>query len=196
MKRTGMVLFVAIVLAVTLGARPSSQNKNGNGHAFGHDDDDDGGTLVLRAFLRGAEEPPAISTGARGTFKAELDDTGTMLEYELSYTGLEGDILQAHIHLGQKGVNGGIAAFLCTNLGNGPGGTPACPGPHEGTVTGTILAASVVGPSGQGLAAGEFEEFLRAIDKNLTYANVHSSLFTSGEIRGQISVRREDDNDD
>ena len=196
MKRTGMVLFLGIVLAVTLGARPSSQNKNGNGNAFGHDDDDDGGTLVLRAVLKGAEEPPAVSTVGRGTFKATLDEAGTMLEYELNYTGLEGDVQQAHIHLGQKGANGGVAAFLCTNQGNGPAGTPVCPGPNSGAVTGTILAAQIVGPAGQGLPPGAFEEFLRAIDKSLTYVNVHSSLVPTGEIRGQISVRREDDNDD
>jgi hypothetical protein len=41
---------------------------------------------------------------------------------------MEGDVLPTHIHLGQHGVNGGISVFLCTNLGNGPAGTPTCPG--------------------------------------------------------------------
>ncbi|MFD1827627.1 MULTISPECIES: hypothetical protein [Mumia] len=40
--------------------------------------------------------------------------------------------------------------FLCTNLGNGPAGTQTCP--QEGTVTGTIVAADVVGPASQGIA--------------------------------------------
>ena len=46
----------------------------------------------------------------------------------------------------------------------------------------------VVGPSGQGLTTGEFADLLRAIDKNVTYANVHSSKHTGGEIRGQCAV--------
>jgi CHRD domain-containing protein len=35
-----------------------------------------------------------------------------------------------------------------------------------------------------------FAELLRAIDKNVTYANVHTVKHNSGEIRGQIT--RED----
>ena len=58
------------------------------------------------------------------------------IEYRLSYSDLEGDVLQAHIHLGQEHVNGGISAFLCSNLleppaGPPPPGTPPCPGPRD-----------------------------------------------------------------
>ena len=77
--------------------------------------------------------------------------------------------------------------FLCTNLGNGPIGTQACPGPSSGTVAGTITAADVVSSaSNQGIAAGELTEVLRAIRAGVTYANVHSNLFPGGEIRGQL----------
>jgi hypothetical protein len=43
-----------------------------------------------------------------------------------------------------------------------------------------------VGPAAQGIAAGEFAELVRAIKAGATYVNVHSSLFPTGEIRGQI----------
>ena len=93
---------------------------------------------------------------------------------------------QAHIHLGQRAVNGGIAVFLCTNLGNGPTGTQTCPGPREGSISGTITGDDIVGPTGQGLAPDEFGELLRAMVKNVTYVNVHTTKHESGEIRGQI----------
>jgi hypothetical protein len=61
---------------------------------------------------------------------------------------------------------------------------------QEGTVTGTITPGQVLSAAGQGLDAGEFDELVRALRAGATYANVHSSLFPPGEIRGQI---RDDD---
>ena len=76
-------------------------------------------------------------------------------------------------------MNGGISAFLCTNLGNGPIGTPTCP-LTEGTVTGVITPATVVGPANQGIAAREFDELVRAIRAGATYANIHTTANTGG----------------
>jgi hypothetical protein len=45
----------------------------------------------------------------------------------------------------------------------------------------------VIGPAGQGIAAGEFAEIVRAIRAGRAYANVHSTKFPGGEIRGQIN---------
>lgn len=174
MKHAKTALFV---IAIALLATPSAQVWAGDG-------DNDGRTL--RATLRGIEEAPSISSTGRGTFRGTISEEATSLTYTLSYEDLEGDVQQAHIHLGQKSVSGGIAVFLCTNLGNGPAGTPECPGPRSGTVSGTVTGAQIVGPTGQGLAPGEFAELLRAIDRRVTYANVHSSKHTTGEIRGQI----------
>jgi hypothetical protein len=82
--------------------------------------------------------------------------------------------------------------FLCSNLGNGPAGTQACPA-AGGTITGTITAANVTaGAAGQGIAAGEFAEFVNAIRAGATYVNVHSTNRPGGEIRAQL----EDDHDD
>ncbi len=153
---------------------------------------DDQGPIRISATLRGIEEPPSVSSTGSGRFRAVIPADRQSIEYTISYEGLEGDVLQSHIHLGQRGVNGGIAVFLCSNLGNGPAGTPECPGPRAGTVSGTITADSIVGPSGQGLTTGEFEELLRAIGSTVTYANVHSSKHMGGEIRGQIQVMTQD----
>ena len=183
MRRAVLALFLLVVVTGTLQAGPRPVPVEQRVLE---------GRIVLSAELRGAEEPPSVSTLGNGTFRAQLSDDGTALEYVLSYSDLQGNVLQSHIHLGQKGVNGGIAAFLCTNLGNGPAGTPLCPGPNAGTVTGTIAAAQIVGgATAQGLTPGEFEEFLRRIDDSVTYVNVHSSMWTGGEIRGQIQVGAE-----
>lgn len=149
-----------------------------------------GASNRFAAGMRGYEEVPAVSTRGLGAFTATVNKAGTAFSYRLAYAGLEGTVTQAHIHFAQTAVNGGISAFFCSNLGNGPAGTQACP-PPPAVVTGTITAAQVTGPAAQGISAGEFSELLRAIRAGATYANVHSSLFTGGEIRGQ--VRSQDD---
>ena len=142
--------------------------------------------------LTGYEEVPAVSTAAGAEVKVEVSRDGTEIRYRLRYRNLEGSVTQSHIHLGQEDVNGGVSVFFCSNLGNGPVGTQPCP-PAPATVTGTLRAADVVGPAPQGIAPGEFEELIRALRAGVTYANVHSSTFPGGEVRGQLD--REHDRD-
>jgi hypothetical protein len=107
----------------------------------------------------------------------------------LRYSDLEDAITQAHIHIGQFHTSGGISVWLCKtadNQGPTPTLTPDCPDPESGVVEGTLTAANVVGPAPQGIAAGEFEEFVRLMRAGVTYANIHSIKFPAGEIRGQI----------
>jgi hypothetical protein len=141
----------------------------------------------FKATLIGYEEVPAISTTGTGTFDMLIDFGDTGFAYELSYSGLTGNVQQAHIHIAQKGVNGGIMIFFCTNLGNGPAGTQPCPAP-SGNISGFVTAADVIGgAAAQGVSPGEFAEVLRAIRAGTAYVNVHSNLFPGGEIRGQLA---------
>lgn len=150
------------------------------------DDDDRGGRHErIRAVLTSVQEVPAISSAGRGRFEARLDRDAGVIEYELRFSGLEADVLQAHIHFGQRHTNGGISVFLCSNLGNGPVGTQPCPN-APATITGSISAASVIGPAGQGIDAGSFDELLAAIRGNDAYVNVHTVKYPGGEIRGQV----------
>ena len=144
----------------------------------------------LTTRLKGYDEVPAVSSAATGRFRANHDKASDTLHYEISYGGLEGDVRQSHIHFGQRGVNGGITLWLCqTSFNPSPvATTPVCP--QSGTVTGVLSAADVVGPAGQGISATEFAEVVAAIRAGVAYANVHSSKFPGGEIRGQL---RDDD---
>jgi len=148
----------------------------------------DGGGKA-RGQLEGYQEVPAVSTKATGSFSARIVENGTAIAYTLRYSGLEGSATAAHIHLGQKGVNGGVAAFFCSNPPTSSTGPQRCPTP-AGTVSGTIRAANVIGPTGQGIAPGEFGELIRALHRGVTYANVHSAKFPSGEIRLQLRQGR------
>ena len=155
------------------------------------DDLDDDDRRVV-AHLRSVCEVPSISSSAHGTFNAEIDDAGQMIVWTLTYQDLEAPVEQAHIHFGERHTNGGISAFFCTNLGNGPPGAQPCPD-TTATLNGTITPEQIIGPADQGIAAGEFEELVRAIRSGAAYVNVHTTTFPAGEIRGQVV---DDDDDD
>jgi hypothetical protein len=146
-------------------------------------------------------ETGAILTGAAGTLQLELDRKShpPMATYTLTFSNLSSAVTQAHIHFGKVHVPGGIIVWLCQTPAHlSPVGalTPFCPTPG-GSVSGTITAASVVSPTtpppgnNQGVAAGDFDAVVDALTSNTAYANVHSTNFPAGEIRGQI---RGDDN--
>jgi len=146
----------------------------------------------LHADLFGINEvaPPSttVVTDATGTFTATINNDST-LTYTLTYKNLSSSVLQSHIHIGATKVAGSITIFLCSNLGNGPAGTPACPddSTHSGTVTRTVSGADVTNlAAAQGVPAGDFKDVVRAIVSHITYANVHSANFPAGELRGQI----------
>jgi hypothetical protein len=84
-------------------------------------------------------------------------------------------VTQAHIHFGARATTGGISVSLCANnppITNAPAGTQPCP-EQPGTITGTIGPEDVMGPTGQGIEVGAFDELLDAIGAGVTYANVH-----------------------
>jgi CHRD domain len=185
MKRFGLHAALATALLIVLGVG-SYAIAGGNSSQ-----------LRTRGLI-GYAENPDVSTVATGTFRGTLDRAANTITYRLTYTGLEGAVSQAHIHFGKAGVNGGIVLFLCTNLGNGPVGTQACPA-APATVTGVLGPGDIVdaaagqGITGSGVDADEWEEIERATRAGRMYANVHSAKFPGGEVRAQIRNRGNDD---
>lgn len=157
----------------------------------------DEGARKFREFLNGLEEAAAVvSTTGTGTFTAEISRDGSEINYELTFKELEGEVRQAHIHIGHPQNSGGIVLWLCDSEANPSPSldTPACtfdnPAElHAGRVTGTLRAADVQVLAGNGIAAGEFEEVVALIRAGRTYVNVHSTKFPPGEVRSQIDNR-------
>jgi CHRD domain len=164
----GLIVLGAIALAATALAN----GRNGGGNQFS-------------AKLIGYEETPSESTPGHGSLRLRID--GDRILYRLHYEDFEvaeGETTQAHIHFGQRGVSGGVSAFLC---GGAPPNSdkPACT-PREGTFEGVIDREDVIGPGIQGIQAREMEELIRAIRKGYTYGNVHTTLNPAGLVRGQL----------
>ena len=170
MKLTLAALAVAI-LAVTVAA-VAAAGRGGGGDAKGE--------------LTGYQEVPALSTPGHGTFKASIDTAKQEIKWTETFGDTESAVTQSHIHFENRTNNGPIVVFLCTNLGNGPAGTQPCPA-AGGTISGTIKPADVTaGAAAAGIAAGEFDELVRAIRAGATYANVHTVNRPGGEVRAQL----------
>jgi CHRD domain len=150
----------------------------------------DNGRDRIEARLKSTQEVPSVLSAANGRLRATIDKASSAISYELSYSGLEGPVRMAHIHLGQRGVNGGIMVWLCQTaaFADPTGLSPTCPA--SGSVSGLLQAGNVLGIAAQGLSATEFAEVLSAIRAGVAYVNVHSDRFPGGEIRGQL---RDDD---
>ena len=112
----------------------------------------------------------APGAGGMATFWVE----GNVLHYEISVRRLTGAASMAHIHgPGDRGASAGISIWLCgTAALPGPAGTPVCSSTTDGVlVTGSVTITA---------------EQLAMLEAGLGYANVHTALHPSGEVRGQL----------
>ena len=141
------------------------------------------------ANLVGVNEVPSVSTVASGHLKATIAKDEQSIDYELSFSGLQGAVAQSHIHIARENVNGGIVLWLCQGTSKPADPviaalTPHCP--QQGTVTGTLTAANVTPVGTQQIGANELSEVIAMIRAGAAYANVHTAPSPGGEIRGQL----------
>ena len=115
-------------------------------------------TFKLSAKLNAGQEVPKPkgAAGATGTFTGTL--VGRKLTWKVTYKGLTGKAMQAHIHMGRPGKSGNVLVPLCP---------PGCRSGMHGTKT---VSAAIA----------------KAIKAGRTYVNVHTAKNPAGEIRGQV----------
>ena len=162
MKQTRLLIVVPVIACLLIGSTSIARA----------DSDND-----LRTRLTGFNEVPPILSDGTGVFTASVNSSS--LTYNLTFSNLSSPAIAAHIHFGQRGVNGAVVVFLCS------GPKPACPS-GGGTVTGTVTAADVLSVPAQGVTAGSFADLLRILRSGDAYTNVHTTNHPAGEIRGQL----------
>ena len=144
-------------------------------------------TQVFSATLHGDNEVPPINSDGKAEFRMEVANSIT---FSLTFSGLSTPLVVAHLHFAPTKVAGGVMIFLC-----GGGNQPVCPAATSGTITGTISEANVTGPANQGIDAGDLTSALEAVHDGNAYANMHTTKFPGGEIRGQVFAVGEVDTD-
>ena len=150
---------------------------------FSHAGTPHGSELHFKTHLTGDEEVPPNPSQAQGQTIFRLSEDGTSLDYKLIVGNIR-NVTQAHIHLAQPGVNGGVVVWLYPQCPKpSPCSTRLIPGRTQGELgEGTITLADLRGA----LNTAAFSALIEHIRSGNAYVNVHTSQIPGGEIRGQL----------
>jgi hypothetical protein len=139
------------------------------------------GLRNFRATLAGAQEVPERESPAQGEITVRFDTGLTKMDVNLRVNqNTVGAVTRAHFHCARPGENGPIIFGLFD-----PG-----PFPVGNRVRGTLTNADL--NPGQdcipttGIVVNNLASLAFAMREGLIYANVHTSAFPGGEIRGQM----------
>ena len=130
------------------------------------------------ALLTGKEELPNVVTSARATAELRVQDDGS-LGFELRAPGPIQNATASHIHLGARGQNGPVVAFLfenplATNFANG-----------DLISKGSLRDSNIIARPG---FAPSVSNLIQRLRQGRAYVNLHTLAHPAGEIRGQALV--------
>ncbi len=140
------------------------------------------------ATLSGDQEVPLVNTPGTGEAKVVYDDVTNLLFVEASFSGLLGNTTIAHIHCcALPGANAGVVTPV-----------PSFPGFPAGVTSGSysqtfdLTQASSFNPAfitanGNSVASAR-QAFVNGLFGGQAYFNIHTSVFSGGEIRGQLAA--------
>ena len=151
-RRFGAGVVVVALFATGVGAGIGSARRLGP----------DADAIALKATLSAGKEvpkPTGVKAGAGGTFAAGLTRkaSGGTLAWRITFHGLTGRAIAAHVHIAKAGKAGPVAVSLCGPCRSGQRGSAR--------VNGRTVTALVAGGA---------------------YVNVHTQKNPVGEIRGQV----------
>jgi hypothetical protein len=116
-------------------------------------------TITYRAKLSGRAEIPKTDSKGSGKLDATFDTRSKVFTYTLTFSGLTGPAIAAHIHgPATRAQSAGVIAPL---------GDKNLTSPVAGSITLT-------------------DDQVKMLESNKLYVNVHTAANSSGEIRGQI----------
>jgi len=116
--------------------------------------------------MSGAQEVPAVTTGASGSINASYNRLSRILSYKVSFSGLSGNATAAHIH---GTAEAGFIAGVLQSFSGFPAKT-------AGTYSGTLYVDGIKIKEAE-LLAGWY------------YVNIHTAANSGGEIRGQLILK-------
>lgn len=142
--------------------------------------------IVYTAFLDGPSEAPPNASPGTGFARVTIDTATHTMRVEANFTGLIGTSTNAHIHCCTATpftLTAGVATQTPTFPGFPSGVTS---GSYDSTFDLTLGASwnSAFVTANGGTPAGAEAALATGLAEGRAYFNLHSSLFTGGEIRG------------
>lgn len=118
-----------------------------------------GETQYSQVVITGLQEVPANISTATGYGAVMVDKITGQTYVTAVFTGLSGNVSNAHLHQAAPGTNGGVVMALT----------------YDGTTQGVVSGSQILTPA-------QVEAYLNG----LLYINIHSTAFPGGEIRAQL----------
>jgi hypothetical protein len=115
----------------------------------------------------GGAEVPGVSGAGTGTVQLLVDTQGYSIHYAITYSGLSGDVVAAHIHFGDPSISGPI--MIPFKVG---------PSPMVGILTQANFQSTPQAPT--------WADAIAAIRSGHAYANLHTAAHPSGEVRSNL----------
>ncbi|MGH8141786.1 MAG: CHRD domain-containing protein [Steroidobacteraceae bacterium] len=117
---------------------------------------------TFQVQLSGAQQVPAVQTDGTGTANLSYNPTTRRLRWDITYSGLSGPVMMAHMHgPAAAGSNAGVQIWL--------------------TKKGSKVESPIKGAAK--LTAAQAKQF----EAGQWYINVHTRAHPGGELRGQVT---------
>jgi CHRD domain-containing protein len=130
-----------------------------------------------KAELKGEKELPPTDTRSQGWVELRLQPDGNLL-YRLHVANLQ-DVTMAHLHAAPAGHAGGILAWLYPSVPP----EKLIPGRSSGFIAEGVITPAELRGALQGKTIADLTVLF---DFGQVYANVHTTRYGAGEIRGQV----------
>lgn len=139
---------------------------------------------VYTAVLSGAAENPANASAGTGLATLTYDALLQTLQVDVSFSGLTGTTIAAHIHCCVASPGNVGAATPTPSFAGFPNGVTNGSYNQLFDLTQTSSFSSTFLTANSGTAAGAAAALLAGLDNAQAYFNIHTTCFTGGEIRG------------
>ncbi len=136
----------------------------------------------FRAHLTGAEEVPPVQTSGKGDSVFHVSGDERTIHYKVKVSNLSSGVTGAHLHCAPKGQNGPVVVPL-NNPTMSMGSTSGMW--SDGTITESQIATAGATCNPNIRTA---PHLVQAMREGMIYANVHTTQYPNGEVRGQLMM--------